>query len=420
MAPDIHHSKENALVSLKVGQLIYTSFRESGFTLLTSPDIPPFVQQSFVKKLVQAHWDTYHPPSPGYRAAYLYQLPLAAPGVLFGWLYHDGHDELGRSDIPYFVCYHLSGPLQYNQLSLILAVLQKGPEGWIDRSDYLLNDLEPLILENKTYKPARKGVLLPAQIWEESHAALQSQTLLNWFFPDSSLVQPAAQPQPIIPADIEPQVYPQITPIPLESESIHVLTETAVSNKVREPIETNLDSLNNQAKSLEIILKELVSKPIGIQGAVLVSAEGQAMIPPVGLDEQLASIIAGTMLYLAKSTQQELHWPNIEAISVRSQEGYMLLSNCSDDIYLLIKSDKVPMGLLEGEISRTITRLRFALDAEKVEGINESKTTHQVNQTSLMTSEKTIIQTQPSPEPTAIIPSDPSSEVTYRGRRISS
>jgi predicted regulator of Ras-like GTPase activity (Roadblock/LC7/MglB family) len=421
MTSDIHHSKETVLVSLKVGQLIYTSFRENGFTLLTSPDIPSFVQESFVKKVVQIHWDTYHPPSPGYRAAYIYQLPPSTPGALFGWLYHDGHDELGRSDIPYFISYYLPGPLQHNQLSLILTALQKGPEGWIDRSDYLLNGLESLIIENvQHYKPARKGVVFPAQIWEESHATLQSQVSLNWFFPDISLIQHIPQYQPTTPSVVSQPVNPSLNSGASENESIPAMADPQRQHKIEEPLETPLESLDDKTKNLETILHELVSKPIGIQGAVLVSAEGQAITRPIGLDETTAATMAGTMLYLATSTQQELHWQNIETVSVRSPEGYMILSNCSDDTYLLIKSDKVPMGLLEGEISRTILRLKAALNPAKTAERTEINLNPRVAKPTPIISEQTVIQIQPPSEKNDIVKSDPDSEVTYRGRRISS
>ncbi len=421
MTSDIDHSKETIQVSLKVGQLIYTSFRESGFTLLTSPDTPSLVQDSFIKKIVQIHWDTYHPPAPGYRAAYVSQLPPTTPGVLFGWLYHDGHDELGRSDIPYFIAYYLPGTLQQNQLNCILTALQKGPEGWIDRSDYLLNDLEPLIIEDvQNYKVARKGVLLPPQIWDESHATLQSQVPLNWFFPDISLTPPILQHQPIIHSVVEPPASSPISASDLDNESIKVVENPQPPAEAEKTLEPNSENLEVRTQNLEIILSELVSKPIGIQGAVLVSSEGQAITRPIGMDEKPASIMAGTMLYLAKSTQQELSWQNIETVSVRSQQGYMILSICTAETYLLIKSDKVPMGLLEGEMSRTISRLRAALNSEKSIERNYIQPKHKVDKPNPTITEQTVIQMQPTSEKTSILKPDPDSVITYRGRRINS
>lgn len=416
MKPDVHHlAQESPPMALEVGQLIYTSFRESGFTLLTSSGIPSLVQQSFIKNLVQIHWDTYHPPAPGYRAAYLYQLPLATPGTMMGWLYHDGHDEFGRSDIPYFIAYYVPGALKPEQLGLLLNCLQKGPKTWIDRSDYLLNGLDLLSLESfHNYNPARRGVALPLHVWEESHTLLDSQTLLNWFFPDTGLPEQLTQIE--IGSSSTDHQLPQHQPIPsLPVNQIPMETQPGPESFEKD------SALDINTNSLEVILKALVAKPIGIQGAALVSAEGQVVVSPVGMDELSASMVAGTMLYLAKSTQEELKWQEIETVSVRALEGYVLLSNCNPNIYLLIRSGKVPMGLLEGEISRTITKLKVVLNNEKPNPGNEltvirpSPTAdHMMTSQNLSSHDDTSIENAPT------VPLDLDTGVTYRGRRINS
>lgn len=414
MKPDVHHlAQESPSMALEVGQLIYTSFRESGFTLLTSSGIPSLVQQAFIKNLVQIHWDTYHPPAPGYRAAYLYQLPLATPGTMMGWLYHDGHDEFGRSDIPYFIAYYVPGVLKSEQLSLLLDCLQKGPKTWIDRSDYLLNGLDLLSLESfHNYRPTRRGVALPPHVWEESHTLLHSQTLLNWFFPDTGLPEQFTQIQ--VGYSSTDNQLPQHQPIPsLPVTPILMETQPSPENFEKDLV------LDVNTNSLEVILKALVAKPIGIQGAALVSAEGQVMIAPVGMDELSASMLAGTMLYLAKSTQEELKWQEIETVSVRSPEGYVLLSNCNPDIYLLVRSGKVPMGLLEGEISRTISKLKVVLNNEKPNAGNELTVLRpNTPADNKMISSDSSNQDKTSVEMAPTIPFDLDTGVTYRGRRI--
>jgi predicted regulator of Ras-like GTPase activity (Roadblock/LC7/MglB family) len=417
MKPDVHHlaQEESPTLALQVGQLIYTSFRESGFTLLTSSGIPSLVQQFFIKNLVQIHWDTYHPPAPGYRAAYLCQLPPTAPGTMLGWLYHDGHDEFGRSDIPYFIAYYMPGLLQPEQLSLLLSCLQKGPKTWVDRSDYLLTGLDLLSIESiQDYRPARRGVALPLQVWEESHTLLDSHTLLNWFFPDTGLPEQLTQIE-IDPSYIEPQL-PSHQPIPsLPENQVPMETQPHLESLEQDPEQ---DVNTNR---LEVILKALVAKPIGIQGAALVSSEGQVMVAPVGMDELSASMVAGTMLYLAKSTQEELKWQEIDTVSVRAPEGYVLLSNCSLNTYLLIRSGKVPMGLLEGEIGRTISKLKVVLNNEKPNPGNEL-TAIRLHET---VDGKMISKDSPSHDDTTIetipkVPFDLDPGVTYRGRRINS
>ncbi len=414
MKPDVQHlAQESPPMDLKVGQLIYTSFRESGFTLLTSSGISSLVQQSFVKNLVQIHWDTYHPPAPGYRAAYLYQLPLTTPGTIMGWLYHDGHDEFGRSDIPYFIAYYVPGVLKSEQLGLLLDCLQKGPKTWIDRSDYLLNGLDLLGIESfQDYRPARRGVALPLHVWEESHTLLNSQTLLNWFFPDTGLPEQLTQIE--VGYSSTDNQLPQHQPIP-SLPVTQILMDTQNSS---ESFEKDL-ALDVNTNSLEVILKALVAKPIGIQGAALVSAEGQVMISPVGMDELSASMVAGTMLYLAKSTQEELKWQEIETVSVRAPEGYVLLSNCNPNIFLLIRSGKVPMGLLEGEISRTISKLKVVLNNEKPNPENELTVVrpHTTADNNMIPPDSSS-QDETSVEMAPTVPFDLDTGVTYRGRRI--
>lgn len=120
-----------------------------------------------------------------------------------------------------------------------------------------------------------------------------------------------------------------------------------------------------QTSTIEKILQDLVIKPIGIQGVALVSPEGQPLIVPIGLDEHSTSIISGTLLYVAQNTQNEFNWHNIEMISVRGQEGHIILAYCSQEIYLLITAGKVITGLLEGEIGRTVKKLQTVIQASE-------------------------------------------------------
>ena len=115
---------------------------------------------------------------------------------------------------------------------------------------------------------------------------------------------------------------------------------------------------------IEDILKELASKPIGIQGVVLVSSEGEPIAAPIGIEENSALIIAGTMLYLAKTTHEEFKWREIENIAVRGKEGHLILTRCNHDAFLLVKAGKTLSGLLDGEINRTVKKLQAELNAE--------------------------------------------------------
>jgi predicted regulator of Ras-like GTPase activity (Roadblock/LC7/MglB family) len=388
MELDHHQSEENSN-SLQVEQLIYSSFYERGFTLLTSSDIPSVVQQSFTQKFVQTFWDPYLPPTSDYRAAYLFQLPLETPGTLFGWLYHDGYDEIGRSDIPYFIAYYLSGLLQPNQLSAIFTCLEQGPISWIDRCNALSDStLETLTIENvRKSKAVRQGVAIPNAIRVQSYEAMRSQVLIEYFFTSipeqpSTVSSPSHSQNPLLEHK-------------LQESSEHRGGGMIVSTKLNTSIHIT---------KLENILEELISKPIGIHGAVLVSANGLALTRPMGIDENISGMLSGTMIYLAQNTQTLLNWQEVELISIRASEGYVILSRCNIDAYLLIQSGKMPVGLLEGEINQAVAKLRSALN-------------HTADDSSIVFQAALNPQNYLPMESELEKPTDFSNEVTYRGRR---
>jgi predicted regulator of Ras-like GTPase activity (Roadblock/LC7/MglB family) len=388
---------ESALLpqGLQLGQLVYTSFSQIGFALRKSADVPADVQQIFLSQLVQTAWDTYAPPKPNYRAVFFHQLSLATPGTLFGWLYHDGQDEFRRSDVPYFMAYYFPNLLKADHLSQVLACLQQGPIEWVNRFEYPPNDLLPLSLENaQDYNAARQGVELPAKLRVESYRALESQALLNWFYADPSSIEQSTKIQEIYPMDSLPHQSAQI-----------VISRQSLGEPTM--------NINN----LTVILKQLFTKP-GIQGAALVSAEGQVIVTPIGMDEDTAGILAGHMLCLLKNMQDEMLWPEIETVSVRSQKGHLILRSCGVNLYLLINSEKVPIGLLEGEVSRAVEKLRAEL--EMFSTLNSVPTV----ENRLAPSEpQTEAPLRPEPSsnkisevPTLILSTPFEPEVTYRGR----
>jgi predicted regulator of Ras-like GTPase activity (Roadblock/LC7/MglB family) len=394
MESDPHSSEENSNL-LQVKQLIYSSFYNRGFTLLTSNDIPSTIQESFTQKFVRTSWDPYLPPASDYRAGYLFQLPLETPGTLFGWLYHDGYDEIGRSDIPYFIAYYLSGLLQPNQLSAIFTCLEQGPISWMDRRSEL-NDLslETLTIENvRNSQSVRQGVTVPNAIRVQSYEAMQSQVLIDYFFTHTS-EQPSTANSPAIVSS------PSYSQNPLLEHKLQESSEHRAGGLI---VSTKLNTSIHITK-LEHILEELISKPIGIRGAVLVSANGLALTKLMGIDESSSGMLAGTMIYLAQNAQTLLNWQEVELVSIKASEGYMILSRCNTDAYLLIQSGKIPVGLLEGEINQTVAKLRSALS-------NPADDSSIVFQAALNPQNYLPMESEFEK------PTDFSNEVTYRGRR---
>ena len=348
---------------------------------LASAGIPTRIRQAFMEQVVYQYWDSYNPPNAGYRAAYLHQ--LTPEDSLFGWLYNDAMDDLGRTHVPYFICYYLDRLLQTVQLENILTYLHTGPIAQIDRQT------PPTTLENIvipdlcSYQPVRMGVTISSGVREQSHIALSQRTLLGLY----------------VPVD-EHEIIPEL------NEQSNVSTGKTL--KGRQPV-VELREVKNQAMTtgkIQELLKELASKPIGIQSAALVSLEGQPMTVPIGMDENGVLILAGTMLYLARSIHEELNWNEIENISVRGQEGHIILTRCNPDVFLLIKAGKALAGLLEGEINRTVKKLQAELNITEANEMKLAEVSEQeVNNT---------------PELNAETSFDGDNEVRYRGRRLGS
>lgn len=318
---------------LLVEQLIYTSFSKIGFRCLVSDQVPLTIRRAFSEQIVHQHWDTYNPPEPGFQAAYLHQLSLNQ--TLFGWLYNDGADDFGRSNIPYFICYYIAEPLTPFQLDNIFTCLETGPVDMIDRK-YPPNSLENLLIpDDCLYEALMEGVSIGFEIRQQSHNNLKEKRLLNLF-----VLEEATQIEAFQQTEHKPPV-----------NSTSSVTEPEISP----PISLSIDKL-------EAILQELRAKPIGIEGVALVSVEGHLIIPSIGLDENSALLIAGTMLYLANSTQEEFNWQQIETISIKRQQGHIILATCNSEMFLLVKASKAVTGLLEGEIKRTIKKLNTAME----------------------------------------------------------
>jgi predicted regulator of Ras-like GTPase activity (Roadblock/LC7/MglB family) len=279
--------------------------------------------------------------------------------------------------------------LQPNQLSAIFTCLEQGPISWIDRCNALSDlTLETLTIENvRKSKAIRQGVAIPNAIRVQSYEAMRSQVLIEYFFTNI--------PEQLSTVSSQSHSQNPLLEHKLQESSEHRGGGMIVSTKLNTSIHIT---------KLENILEELVSKPIGIHGAVLVSANGLALTKPMGIDESISGMLAGTMIYLAQNTQTLLNWQEVELISIRALEGYVILSRCHTDAYLLIQSGKMPVGLLEGEINQTVAKLRSALN-------------HTADDSSIVFQAALNPQNYLPMESELEKPKDFSDEVTYRGRR---
>ncbi len=415
---------------LLLGQLVYTSFPGVGFKLLASKQVPKEFQQAFMQQVVYQYWDAYNPPRVGYRAAYIHQ--LTSKHSLFGWLYNDEMDDFGRCHVPYFLCYYLAELLHADQLENIFTCLHRGPVELIEQQNFP-GSLEAIVVPDWwSYQPARIGVAIPSNFREQSHIVLQQRRLLDLFI--------TVDEQEII-TKLSEQTYQQKAAVisrAIEREDYideYTSKKITLSQQVLEPSNVRKQDMNTD--KIEEILKALASKPIGIQGAVLVSSEGEPITAPIGMEENSALIMAGTMLYLAKSTREEFKWREIENISVRGKEGHLILANCNHDAFLLVKAGKTLMGLLDGEINRTVKKLQTELQAIKGTELQPEVLPELIPEaspelTSALSPELTPeaspeltpeaspeLTPEASPELTAEVSSETENEIRYRGRPTS-
>lgn len=375
-------------MSLSVEQIIYTSFANVGFQSCVSAAISQELQLAFLQKIVYQYWNPYDPPSAGYRGVYVQQ--ISGDQTFFGWLYNDGSDDLGRAHIPYFIGYFLAKKLDISQLNMLWHCLAVGPIFIINRDNQPTNLESVIIPDDCHYQSPRSGVYVNENIRRKNETLLKQGLLINQFV-------------------AEAQQNTNLNFHSLSRQSVEQSTDKELI-----PLSSGLPLSQRKCmktSTLEKILQDLVNKPIGIQAAALVSQEGQPISVPIGMDEHSTSIISGSMLYLAQSTQHEFNWQDVETVSIRGKEGHIILAYCRQEVYLFIKAGKVLTGLLEGEIGRTVKQLQAILNS--LDSIPlQSELLPQFKEKSVY-SEPEILEEFPQP-----INRDTNNEIRYRGRPI--
>jgi hypothetical protein len=166
-------------MTVLLGQVLYTSFTGLGFKCIVSPSVPDIAEQIFREKIVEARWLIHSPPPREWRAAYVLQLESSK--TIFGWVYHDGRDEYGRDNVPYFFAYYLHLPIDRVILDLILAFLGKGP-GTVPSREFLPTPFDDVAApELWSYVPQRPGVFIDIPVRENAYRVLQERRSVDLF-----------------------------------------------------------------------------------------------------------------------------------------------------------------------------------------------------------------------------------------------
>ena len=334
-------------MSLMVGQLIYTTLPNSGFQLLVSQRIPIHIQDSFVQNIVYQHWNVYNPPSDDYQAVYLHQ--VSATHLLFGWLYNEGRDELGRSHIPYFLAYYWTGNLDDARLERFLRHLEKGPVYFIERERLESNLQNVIVPDVDEYNSPRSGLVISSEIRAKSQKDLQKKKILKLLVSSDDPV--SSEPVSDLGNVLEITDVPFLDLTVETTEISEKLTVPEKKSPVTAPTELN-------SSQVEQIFQDVVQEGMGIEGAILISDEGRSLTRAIGLDENQALRMAGRMLALAKKSQTEMQWQDWEAIAAHSSDGHLMLTPCLPDVFLFVQASEVLTGLLEVEIKRIIKKIQ--------------------------------------------------------------
>lgn len=310
---------------LLVGQLIYTSLPKIGFQLLTSQQIPPTVQDAFVNEIVFQMWSAYNPPPVQEQASFLHQ--ISPNQTLFGWLYNDGTDELGRSHVPYFLSYYLSGVLEEDQLTAILGYIAQGPIYFLER-ERLSSSLENVILPDlEDYQPARLGVGFPPPRQSDLLQLCRQQRLIQR----------------------QTEIFSPINDY-CEDGASSVLTLRELPPPALAP--------HPSLGEIERLFQSLLREERGLTGLLLLSESAYPLTTPLGFSPQTAQTLGKKILALVHESQQALRWNSFNHLSLQTPEGHLVLSYCFDDYYLLTKTEEMLTGVAEVEIKRLIKQIR--------------------------------------------------------------
>jgi hypothetical protein len=162
-----------------LGQIFFTNFKNSGFQGVRSPSVPEDVEQIFRVQIVNKHWVDHTPPPKDWRSAYILQLDQDQ--TIFGWAYNDGRDGSGRDNVPYFLAYYLSMPLDDMLVGLLLSFLGKGPETAPSRlnSPPILQDI--VAPDLWSFSPERPGVFIDSMNSEYVYASLLARKAVELF-----------------------------------------------------------------------------------------------------------------------------------------------------------------------------------------------------------------------------------------------
>lgn len=117
-------------------------------------------------------------------------------------------------------------------------------------------------------------------------------------------------------------------------------------------------------EKLGYILQNFVSNTAEVQGAALVTPDGLPLATnlPAMMDEERVSAMSAAMLSLGERIGVELARGSIDRIFVEGEEGFSILTSCSQDaVFLVLANRAAKQGVLMLEIKRAVVELKQIL-----------------------------------------------------------
>ena len=98
----------------------------------------------------------------------------------------------------------------------------------------------------------------------------------------------------------------------------------------------------NEISELQGLLSDFLNKTSQLLGVMLISSEGLSLMAAFSsnLNEEGTAAISSKMLFWGEKLIEEVNQGEINRIILEGSEGYCLLVNCQNEIFLLVLASK--------------------------------------------------------------------------------
>jgi predicted regulator of Ras-like GTPase activity (Roadblock/LC7/MglB family) len=115
---------------------------------------------------------------------------------------------------------------------------------------------------------------------------------------------------------------------------------------------------------LEVLLQQFVANVSHVQGAAIVSPDGLALASslPSGMDEERVAAMSAAMLSLGERIGRELKRGEIARVLVEGEQGYGILTSCTEEaVFLILADHDAKLGIINLEIKNVVGEIRKQL-----------------------------------------------------------